>query len=1200
MKESEYFRYFGLYFKFFQIFSFVFSWIILGTLPSEAAEISRTITLRANSPDLMSVDFNSETGALEAIRFQGENWTVDGDSFMPFDLNQGEKDTRNEQWIAWNNTEFLGLEQPTSTSVVLKYRAGSWETRLTWFWDEKREMLGRKMKVRWTGEKEVKIRSFWWRFPTFESDSSAYFFTPGQFPPKKTLISEMTGKNGAWERPGIVQLSPKRTAVFFVDYHDPQMDQGGTEIERKGERGVQATQVFQIFSRMKPGDEQDLGTTYLWLLPMDAESVLLRLHEGYERLGFVVPKDRPKEFQNLLLYSFHPGGSIGSNMQDLGGFRKAVPFVDRMAETGANSVWMLPLEDRGIYWPRDYYRFQEGLGTGDEYRALVHRLHERGFYVMQDCVPHGGSNEFERAKLHPEWLVYDEDGSTFHYWCFDFNWPTWREYMKQVAKHYMKNYGVDGYRIDAVSGSKIPNWNPDIPYARASFSKLQAGFNMQRSIREGVKEESAVRGGTLAEVGADYFGIVSDAIYDFSGCYHVFQAARAQAPKQYVSDLRRWLFECRYGSLKGLLRLRHSESHDSLRSQYWYGTEGARAIVALTALIDGIPLIYQWQEVGNIGTYAKLFAIRNSLPEMQNANFDYLGIPAPDGVFAVGYEKDGKRSIGLINFNDTPVSFSLPLSTETDFVTEMVSGKVIPVEEKNLPVSLEPFAFGVYALREVTFAPPEILASESSVKPETLPETGCVLSGSDWEAFIDSTTGLLTSFTRNGKQLLGSMFFSQKTDVPAVRVKSEGQTLVFDKPFGQSVCRLTYQVKNDRLLISAEWLEKGVPQAGSQESDSRIDSAVSRDLTIYFQCPKAGIWSANTAEGFLRDRIIWKNEEAVDVNSRHGIYWRPMELDVLYDSFYQPLWREAQIGAEWSDASVSFSMFEDQLPARVRWLNQHRGDKVLTAAFSLQGPLDARIPGKWSIAVSPEKTEKKVFEKKNASYVLRPTMGGWYFENAFYVLKLTRSGTIQGFISKKSGKELFSNGNLYSDYGFGPRSERFSNANEVEVWSRLETLENGSVRLHFEGRLRKKDRFGRMPQPVSFVTEFTLDNSETMSIRSKISAPAAKDVNEAFLAWMLSGKTIDEFEYRKAGRTIVNGRPLEVEHRSWQVRGNVTPDEMILKSEGKEVLAVHGFGRDPFLNIFFDRSNFFFCFFDGKMPQEKKTMIDSEWKFSIR
>ena len=55
-------------------------------------------------------------------------------------------------------------------------------------------------------------------------------------------------------------------------------------------------------------------------------------------------------------------------------------------------------------------------------------------------------------------------------------------------------------------------------------------------------------------------------------------------------------------------------------------------------------------------------------------------------------------------------------------------------------------------------------------------------------------------------------------------------------------------------------------------------------------------------------------------------------------------------------------------------------------------------------------------------------------------------------------------------------------------------------------------------------------------------------MNEAFLAWMLSGKTIDEFEYRKAGRTIVNGRPLEVEHRSWQVRGNVTPDEMILKS----------------------------------------------------
>lgn len=1185
MKKTERFMFLKCFFRLFQFlrFAVVVAFLMISTL--SAAETSSVVTLESDSPNLAAVDFDSTTGAVKAIRFQGETWTIDGDSFMPFDLNQGEKETRDGKWIAWNKTEFLGLERPTQDSVLQKFRTGGWEVDLIWFLDAKREMLGRRMKVRWKGEEELKIRGFWQRFPTLKGDSSAYCFTPGQFPPKKKLISEMTGRVSAWERPGVVQLSPKQTAVFFINYHDRQMDYGATEFERKGELGIQVTQAFQIFSRMKPGDEQELGATYLWLLPTDAESALMRIHEGYERLGAVVPKDRPEEFQNLLLYSFHPGGSIGSNMQDLGGFQKAIPFVDRMAEVGANAVWMLPLEDRGIYWPRDYYRFQDGLGTGDDYRALVKRLHERGFYVMQDSVPHGGSNEFGRAKEHPEWLVYDEDGSTFNYWCFDFNWPTWREYMKQVAKYYMKNYGVDGYRIDAVAGSKIPNWNPDIPYERASYSRLQAGFNMQRSIRDGVKEENAVHGGTLAEVGADYFGVTSDAVYDFSGCYGVFQAARGQSPKQYVSDLQRWLFECRYGSLKGLLRLRHSESHDSLRSQLWYGTEGARAIVALTTMIDGIPLIYQGQEVGNLETYAKLFAIRRALPEMQNANYDYLGISAPDGVFAVGYEKDGDRSIGLINFNDTPTTFSLKIPKDATLATEMLGGKVLPVKDGMLTASLEPFAFNVYALREVAFNPPEISASEGSVKSESEPENTLALAGSDWKAFVNSTTGLLSSFTQNGKRLLGEMIFSQETDLPAVCVKAEAQTLVFEKRYGSSVCRLTYRVENDQLQTTAEWVGGKAP----------------RDCAVYFQCPKASIWSANTAEGFLRDRLIFRNDANVDVNSRHGIYWRPLELDVLYDSFYQPLWRNAWIEAEWSDATVSFRMDEKRLPARVRWLNQFHGRKGLIAAFSLSGPLDMEIPGVLSVAISPKRAEKKAIEEGKAPYVLRPAMGGWRFENDFYVLGLSRSGAVQGLTSKKLGKELFANGFLYSDYGFGPRGEHFSNANEVEVWSRLETLESGAVRLHFEGRLRKKDRFGRMPQTVAFTTEFTLDGSETANVRSKLDVPSAKDLNDGFLAWMFSGNTIDEFEYRKDGKTIATGKPLEVKNRSWQAKENCLPDELILKTEGKEALTVDGFKGDSFSNLFIDRANFFLCFFDGKtLPERKKTVLDSEWRFRVR
>ncbi|MBQ9445030.1 MAG: hypothetical protein IJU61_00460, partial [Victivallales bacterium] len=54
------------------------------------------------------------------------------------------------------------------------------------------------------------------------------------------------------------------------------------------------------------------------------------------------------------LYSFHPKGSIGSNFSDWGGFAPSIKQLDRIAELGCNTIWLLPLEDLSCYWPRDY------------------------------------------------------------------------------------------------------------------------------------------------------------------------------------------------------------------------------------------------------------------------------------------------------------------------------------------------------------------------------------------------------------------------------------------------------------------------------------------------------------------------------------------------------------------------------------------------------------------------------------------------------------------------------------------------------------------------------------------------------------------------------------------------------------------------------------------------------------------------------
>jgi 1,4-alpha-glucan branching enzyme len=205
--------------------------------------------------------------------------------------------------------------------------------------------------------------------------------------------------------------------------------------------------------------------------------------------GHVPPADRPERLRDAAIYGFHPGGTFCSYCTDLGGFRPAMKLLEHIAGLGFNTVWILPIQDVSSYSPRDYYAIQEGLGTAEEYRALIDRAHQLGLHVLQDCAPHGGRSDYPRAKQHPEWLAYKEGGSTLVYWCFDFNWPSWRDYMAGVVRHYVHDFDVNGFRVDAIEGSLVRNWNPAIPYARASFARLQGGMNMLRSMRVAAKQE---------------------------------------------------------------------------------------------------------------------------------------------------------------------------------------------------------------------------------------------------------------------------------------------------------------------------------------------------------------------------------------------------------------------------------------------------------------------------------------------------------------------------------------------------------------------------------------------------------------------------------------------------------------------------------------------------------------------------------------
>ncbi len=158
--------------------------------------------------------------------------------------------------------------------------------------------------------------------------------------------------------------------------------------------------------------------------------------------------------------------------------------LDALAELGVDVLWLSPVmdtDDRGAisYATTDYLRLRPDYGTPEELRALVRGAHARGMRVILDIVPNHTSvghpfyaDAEARGRGSPYWghYVRDASGVAQH----DFDWahlkkldyanPAVRRLVTEAFQHWVRAYGVDGFRVDAAWGvrERAPDFWPEL------------------------------------------------------------------------------------------------------------------------------------------------------------------------------------------------------------------------------------------------------------------------------------------------------------------------------------------------------------------------------------------------------------------------------------------------------------------------------------------------------------------------------------------------------------------------------------------------------------------------------------------------------------------------------------------------------------------------------------------------------------------
>ncbi|MDR2850177.1 MAG: hypothetical protein LBW77_06530, partial [Verrucomicrobiota bacterium] len=932
-----------------------------------------------------AVRFDPQTGWAGEVLCDGRVVVQAAPAAQAFDIQQ------DAGWVTGGGAPVVGggVARVAPDTVRGRMTAGEWTVDAFVQLDPQARTLRRWFDITWQGGADTKIRNFWFQGGVLPVTEKGGYLLPASYPPRRTAAAEFVpdrrASSGRSPYPVVAETGGGWSAVWVTDELQAYSDRGGAGVQ-EGAGDLRVTQSFGVQGHVRRGVPQRVGDAWLWLQPNDAETALRRLPEWFARVGQVPPEGRPDWLKRVILYSLHPGGTIGSNCKDLGGFQAAAALLPRIQSLGCNAVWLMPLEDKSIYWPRDYYKLQEGIGTPEDFKAFTARAHALDMRVWQDCVPHGGCNEYPRAKEHPEWLAQNEDGSTLHYWCFDFNWPGWIDYMRGVVSFYTREYALDGFRIDACGGSKIPNWNPAIPYARASHAQAQGGFAMQRALREEVRK---IRpdGANLAEVGASVHGAVSDSTYDFDLCYNVLHDFRKSPPEVFVPRLRRWLHEQQCAEVPDLVRMRHVESHDSLRSGLWYGADAQRALVALTAWIHGIPLVYHEMEDGNEAAYRRIFSVRRRLPELNTGAADYLGVDAPDGVFAClrtgavpvrggsawhdDYLWDAKAagagltSVVLVNLNGQTVrgAVSAPEALRgAAWVRDMMTGEKLAVRGGCVEVALAPFGHTVLRVESpalpalkplpATWKPTAVAAAPIAKRAKVGPLVSDAKKGPNFAHVAAWQGGWWKEFTLRADLAVPE---SMKPQISSVWFPESGSSMLHDQVMfgdshmksyyretyaGDTIVNVLYREVNGGVEVQGGWTRSYV--SNNLRHDVKCDAP--KGAALLLELPEAESWFADTAEGRFESPFRVRHP-AFD-GTVGSIYRLPQGTATLWDSRVHPFGLDAahaRVGVMCGKKGAVVFEF-DPVVRSPPTTTQEYGDFILSGAeFHLRLPASVRL-----------------------------------------------------------------------------------------------------------------------------------------------------------------------------------------------------------------------------------------------------------------
>ena len=152
-----------------------------------------------------------------------------------------------------------------------------------------------------------------------------------------------------------------------------------------------------------------------------------------------------------------------------GDLQGIINSLDYIKSTGVNAIWLTPVfdsckstvSDKQLaatgYFTCDYFNVDPNFGTNQKLKDLVDAAHAKGLYVILDGVfGHAITSNLPAAPVSGVKPVMVAAGTGY---TVDYTKANSITFFTEVATNYIKNYGIDGWRLDQSYQVPVAVWN---------------------------------------------------------------------------------------------------------------------------------------------------------------------------------------------------------------------------------------------------------------------------------------------------------------------------------------------------------------------------------------------------------------------------------------------------------------------------------------------------------------------------------------------------------------------------------------------------------------------------------------------------------------------------------------------------------------------------------------------------------------------